>query len=108
MKKYLDKAAIDSLPAQSEAERDHWSEAHECAMMFLDDEGVARNDGRFMYSLVGRIREYKSMIVEAELEKFKKRCNGADPTHFCNNCGSEFLECCWDHIRWYNAGMEEK
>jgi len=101
VKKYLDKAVIASLPEQTEAERDHWAESHECAMLFLDDEGVRRGGEDIVggtYSLVGRIREYKHMVIEDELEKFKVRCNGADPTHFCNNCGSEFGECCWEHM----------
>ena len=32
--------------------------------------------------------------IQGERDRFKTACNGADPTHFCNECGSEFLSCC--------------
>ena len=41
---------------QSVAQREHWAEEYECAMMHLSDLGVPKDDGKGnTYSLVGRI-----------------------------------------------------
>ena len=41
---------------QSVAQREHWAEEYECAMMHLNDLGVPKDDGKGnTYSLVGRI-----------------------------------------------------
>ncbi len=31
-------------------------------------------------------------------EDLKARIAKADPIHFCNECGTEFLSCCHEHI----------
>ena len=49
---------MDSLPRQTEQERDFWAEEYECATMFLDYKKVEKEIDGVELSLVGRIRLY--------------------------------------------------
>ena len=70
-----------NLPNQSMAEKEHWAEEYECAMMHLNDLDIPKDDGRGnTYSLVGRIdkaidtrpNDAKAMIAEG-LEKLREQ-----------------------------------
>ncbi len=45
-----------------------------------------------------RFRKDLAEALDLGVQEQKDRCADADPVHFCNECGSEFLECCHTHM----------
>jgi hypothetical protein len=49
---------MNTLPKQSQEEKDFWCEEYECAIMFLDAKKVAKEVNNKELSLIGRIKLY--------------------------------------------------